>query len=146
MLKYLHPTSLYPIKLHFSHLEVLIHWTLSLELHLPSQRCPSCIYLKSNILPTHTLQNSSELILSFCQDRLNKIFHLLLSFKMWYIKIILWEVAWNYCEHIHKLNVLGQQTCEVEYSKKTWGKKTWHKENKLGWDSSWDFSPSCSTR
>jgi len=25
VLKYLHPTSLYPIKLHFSHLEVLIH-------------------------------------------------------------------------------------------------------------------------
>ena len=58
------------------------------------------------------------LILSFCQDQLNKIFHLLLSCKMWYIKIILWKVAWNYCEYIHNLNVLGQPTWEMKSSKK----------------------------
>lgn len=73
------------------------------------------------------------LISSFCQDQLHKNFHLLLSCKMWYIKIILWKVAWNYREYIHNLDVLYQLTCEMKSSPpKRWGKKPWHKRRQIG--------------
>lgn len=88
------------------------------------------------------------LILPFCQDQLHKNFHLLLSCKIWCSKIILWKVAWNYRDYIHNLDVLYQLMCEMKSSPPKNDEARNHdiKEDKLGWDSSWDFSPRSVTR